>query len=83
MQPASALGESSSTVPGRLSGARLRGLRRAVVPALLSVAAVAMEPGLPLPSQASSPGLADAQELPEGVTPEAVEEGRRIFNGPG
>lgn len=83
MQPASAPGESTTTGPRRVRGAVLAGVRRAVVPVLLSVVAVTMEPGLPLLPQAPSPARAVAQELPEGVTPEAVEEGRRIFHGPG
>lgn len=85
MQPASALGASTSTGSGHVSGALLTGVRRAVVPVLLGVAAIAVEAGLPLfPAPAAgSTARAAAQELPEGVAPEAVEEGRRLFHGPG
>lgn len=85
MQPASALGASTSTGSGHVPGAVLAGVRRAVVPVLLSLAAVAMEAGLPLLPAPAGPSLARAaaQELPEGVTPDAVEEGRQLFHGPG
>lgn len=83
MQPASALGESTSIGPGHGPDAVLAGVRRAVVAVLLSLAAVAMEAGLPLLPAAPSSVRAAAQQLPEGVTPEAVEEGRRLFHGPG
>lgn len=57
------------------------GWARAVAGALLALAWVAVEPAGLVPT--SSPARAVAQELPDGVTAQLVEEGRRLFHGAG